>query len=254
MANTGDVESPQTKEDTIAKAKRSILKKIWDSFTGEINPDAKTWDDYPKNTFGWFLSVFPKKSWKIIILIFSIAIGYGFYLLVSERSLEIDEKVRDKVEIEKLKYWNSSNDPGLKSGLLKIWNNYRNEKNPEVLIAIAFHPWVPVDVQESLTKYEDDVRVRLAAILNRTDREEAILKLAWDKNLSVRIKVADNSKTPIETLKELARNTNWQVRFAVASNSKTPLVTLRELAKDEFKDVRCRVAYNPNTPIDLSRN
>ncbi len=67
----------------------------------------------------------------------------------------------------------------------------------------------------------------------------------------IRLRVAENPKTPIETLELLATDRNPDVRVAVGTNRSTPAYVCFPLAFDEDPNVRLGLADDVNTPIEL---
>ncbi len=120
--------------------------------------------NFPQSTFEWFLFIFPTKLWVLIILGVAGYFIYASWQIVTERNLGIKEKVMNKVETERIKSWERSEDPAWRSALLNtwdkrgevpkaIWDSYKDENNPEVLIAMAANPWVPGDIKIKLEKH-----------------------------------------------------------------------------------------------------
>lgn len=190
----------------------------------------------------------------------AIATIYGFYQIIAEKNLLIEEKTRSRILEEKLKYWNGSDDPALKSGLLKlwnkrgdvpeeIWNSFNPNEDTEVLIAMASHPWVPYDIEIRLLKSEN-VRIRISAILNNKRNRKEVFQLLATDSIFRRL-VAKNSNTPVELLKKLATDEDSVVRRDVAGNSNTPGELLKKLATDKDLGVSIEVAKNSNTPVEL---
>lgn len=233
----------------------------------EENPEQRDenvdWGKMPQSLLGWVLYHFSPKGRKIIIGIAAVVIiavlALSYFLLFFRENLAIRKMIKD----EQLKYWMRSDDPAWKSALLNIWNKpgdvpqeiwdkASKEKDPQVLIAAAGHPWVLNDLKEKLTTEGTDVRVRIAGILNRGKKKEAIALLAKDEDEMVRFVVASSSETPPHILSELAKD-SWRVCSAVASNPKTLKDTLRMISEKNAGDERILscVASNPNTPIDI---
>jgi hypothetical protein len=190
----------------------------------------------------------------------AIATIYGFYQIIAEKNLLIEEKTRSRILEEKLKYWNGSDDPALKSGLLKlwnkrgdvpeeIWNSFNPNEDTEVLIAMASHPWVPYDIEIRLLKSEN-VRIRISAILNNKRNRKEVFQLLATDSIFRRL-VAKNSNTPVELLKKLATDEDSVVRRDVAGNSNTPGELLKKLATDKDLGVSIEVALSSNTSVEL---
>lgn len=185
----------------------------------EKKHDDIQWDNKPNSIFGWVLYMFPEKYWKTIIgvvtLFIAIVAVWGTILLFTQRQLDINDKTKNRILKEKLKYWHGSDDPALKSGLLKlwnkrgdvpeeIWNNFNPNEDTEILIAMASNPWVPEDIKKKLLENEDE-RVRVASVLNGRNRYETIQLLSKDKEYAIRNLVANNINTPAVILKQLER-------------------------------------------------
>jgi len=71
------------------------------------------------------------------------------------------------------------------------------------------------------------------------------VELSRDDNDEVRLKVANNSKTPVDTLDILSLDQDEWVRYWVAQNTNTPVETLDILSRDQDESVRLKVAWNP---------
>lgn len=67
----------------------------------------------------------------------------------------------------------------------------------------------------------------------------------------IRLRVAENPRTPIDVLGLLARDKNADVRIAVGTNPSTPPYVSYRLAFDEDPNVRLGLADDINTPIEL---
>jgi hypothetical protein len=67
----------------------------------------------------------------------------------------------------------------------------------------------------------------------------------------IRLRVAENPRTPIDVLGLLAKDKNADVRIAVGSNPSTPPYVSYRLAFDEDPNVRFGLADDINTPIEL---
>jgi hypothetical protein len=77
---------------------------------------------------------------------------------------------------------------------------------------------------------------------------ENLAKYAFDSCAKVRLRVAENVKTPMALLEQLAFDSNDEVRLAVFENPSTPIAIREILAQDENEDVRYGIAENPKTP------
>jgi hypothetical protein len=67
----------------------------------------------------------------------------------------------------------------------------------------------------------------------------------------IRLRVAENPRTPKDILEILATDKNADVRIAVGTNPSTPPYVSYRLAFDENPDVRLGLADDINTPIEL---
>lgn len=67
----------------------------------------------------------------------------------------------------------------------------------------------------------------------------------------IRLRVAENPRTPIDVLEILAADKNADVRVAVGTNPSTPPYISYRLAFDEDPNVRLGLADDINTPIEL---
>jgi len=66
----------------------------------------------------------------------------------------------------------------------------------------------------------------------------------------IKLRQAENTKTPIETLIELSKNKHWHIRSVVAQNPNTPAETINELAEDKDWEVRASAVRNPKISIN----
>lgn len=78
-----------------------------------------------------------------------------------------------------------------------------------------------------------------------------LAELAHSEVDRVRIRVAENPRTPIEILEILATDKNPDVRVGVGTNPSTPAQISGRLAFDEDPNVRLGLADDLNTPIEL---
>jgi hypothetical protein len=67
----------------------------------------------------------------------------------------------------------------------------------------------------------------------------------------IRLRVAENPRTPIEILEVLAADKNVDVRVAVGTNPSTPPYVSYKLASDADLNVRLGLADDIHTPIEL---
>jgi len=102
---------------------------------------------------------------------------------------------------------------------------------------------------------DKDLLVRLNVAEVRGEPNESVMglltRMARDKSAVYRREAAENLKTPVEILHRLAIDEDSYVRSSVAGNSNTPVVVLEVLAKDANPSVRARVTGNPNTPVEV---
>ncbi len=75
--------------------------------------------------------------------------------------------------------------------------------------------------------------------------------MAHSEVARIRLRVAENPKTPIEILEILSTDRCADVRIAVGTNPSTPGFVSFKLAFDEDPDVRLGLADDINTPIEL---
>jgi hypothetical protein len=67
----------------------------------------------------------------------------------------------------------------------------------------------------------------------------------------VRLRVAENPRTPISSIQVLANDESADVRLAVAANSTTPIELMRRLAKDHDPTVRYGIAEDANVAQEI---
>lgn len=67
----------------------------------------------------------------------------------------------------------------------------------------------------------------------------------------IRLRVAENPRTPVEALEVLASDKNTDVRIAVGTNPSTPPYLSYQLAFDEDPSVRLGLADDVNAPLEL---
>jgi len=80
---------------------------------------------------------------------------------------------------------------------------------------------------------------------------QLLAELARSEVDRIRVRVAENPKTPIEVLEVLATDRNADVRTAVGTNPSTPAHISYGLAFDEDPNVRLGLAEDLNTPLEL---
>jgi len=81
--------------------------------------------------------------------------------------------------------------------------------------------------------------------------EKIVHELAGSKHEKVRMRVAENEKTPLDILEKLSTDKSADVRIAVATNSSTPFEIVRKLASDEDPNVRLGIAEAPDTSLAI---
>lgn len=81
--------------------------------------------------------------------------------------------------------------------------------------------------------------------------EKIMHDLAGSKYEKVRMRVAENEKTPLEILQSLAADKSADVRIAVATNASTPFEIVCKLASDEDPNVRLGIAEAPGTSLPI---
>lgn len=80
---------------------------------------------------------------------------------------------------------------------------------------------------------------------------EVLEAMAHSEITSIRLRVAENPKTPIDILELLSTDRCADVRIAVGTNNKTPPYVSFGLVFDEDPNVRLGLADHVNTPIEL---
>lgn len=80
---------------------------------------------------------------------------------------------------------------------------------------------------------------------------ELLEAMAHSEVASIRLRVAENPKTPIDILELLSTDRCADVRIAVGTNNKTPPYVSFKLVFDEDPNVRLGLADDVNTPIEL---
>lgn len=80
---------------------------------------------------------------------------------------------------------------------------------------------------------------------------EVLEAMAHSEAECIRLRVAENPKTPIDVLELLSTDKCPDVRVAVGTNPSTPGYISFHLATDEDPDVRLGLADDINTPIEL---
>jgi hypothetical protein len=80
---------------------------------------------------------------------------------------------------------------------------------------------------------------------------ELLEQLAHSEVDRIRLRVAENPRTPLEVLELLATDRNADVRIAAGTNPTTPAHVRYSLAFDEDPNVRLGLAEEINTPVEL---
>ena len=80
---------------------------------------------------------------------------------------------------------------------------------------------------------------------------DELRQLASSSIEKVRLRVAENCRTPADVLSHLAKDKSPDVRLAVALNSAAPKSLLTRLARDEDPTVRYGIAEDVNVPLQV---
>lgn len=80
---------------------------------------------------------------------------------------------------------------------------------------------------------------------------EKLAQLAASEVDRIRLRVAENPRTPVDVLELLAADRNADVRVAVGTNPSTPALIRYRLAFDEDPNVRLGLAEDIRTPVEL---
>lgn len=94
----------------------------------------------------------------------------------------------------------------------------------------------------------------LVSLATTTEDPMTLGLLATNEAIAIKLRVADNPKTPRQALKLLATDEDEDVRANVAENLNTPLEILELLSKDKDLYVVAVLARNPNLPLELLEN
>lgn len=111
--------------------------------------------------------------------------------------------------------------------------------NGEMVTGEVFTPLLP------LLAKNKDVRVRLRVAQQLNVPVKTLIKLANDSDARVRLAVVNHPHTPAAILDKLTHDPDKLVK---ASNIKTSAEILAQLATDTEENVRYQVAQNPSTP------
>jgi len=86
---------------------------------------------------------------------------------------------------------------------------------------------------------------------NQSSSPKLLEDLAHSEVDQIRLRVAENPRTPLHLLELLARDNNADVRIAVGTNPSTPVSLSYILACDVDPNVRLGLADDINTPLEL---
>lgn len=86
---------------------------------------------------------------------------------------------------------------------------------------------------------------------SQSSSPEVLEELADSKFDRIRLRVAENVKSPINVLEKLSRDNNSDVRIAVGTNPAAPLAVCLPLALDGDPNVRLGLANDLSTPVEL---
>jgi len=78
-----------------------------------------------------------------------------------------------------------------------------------------------------------------------------LTSLSQSKHGRVRLRVAENPRTPCHSLEVLANDECPEVRLAVATNASVLSATVGKLARDQDPTVRYGLAEDPNLPLAI---
>ena len=80
---------------------------------------------------------------------------------------------------------------------------------------------------------------------------QVLEQMAHSEIERIRLRVAENPRTPVDILEMLASDKSADVRVAVGTNPSTPAYISYSLAFDEDPNVRLGLADDLNTPVEL---
>jgi hypothetical protein len=120
-----------------------------------------------------------------------------------------------------------------------------------VFLLDVLHENVADSIKQSAIKHLQDFDLKN----NKLERtiNDALIKLASDRNYLTRQKLASIQNCPVEILEKLACDNISNVLKAVASNLNCPAIILQKLSLHRCQGVRDAVHKNPNCSIDLIR-
>lgn len=110
------------------------------------------------------------------------------------------------------------------------------------------HKLTAKDYTEIITS--DDTELKREVALRSKTPKKVLIKLALDKNSSVREYVAANPNTPKDVLAALATSPKEYVVAAAAQNPSTPPDALIAIASSQENNNHLKVAKNPNAPSE----
>jgi len=88
---------------------------------------------------------------------------------------------------------------------------------------------------------------------SRFSSAETLSELAASSHQRIRLRVAENERSPAHVLEALAQDGDADIRAAVASNPSTPVDVVFSLSLDADPTVRHSMAEDPHTPIGVLR-
>jgi hypothetical protein len=88
---------------------------------------------------------------------------------------------------------------------------------------------------------------------SRFSAAETLAELANSPHHRIRLRVAENERSPARVLEALAQDRDADIRAAVASNPSTPVDTVFTLSLDADPTVRHSMAEDPHIPLGVLR-
>lgn len=76
-------------------------------------------------------------------------------------------------------------------------------------------------------------------------------KYAESEHDAIRLRAAENPKTPVECLEKLGKDKNSEIRIAIALNPNTPVDLKQKLAVDDDPTVRFAIAEDPHSGLKM---
>ena len=98
--------------------------------------------------------------------------------------------------------------------------------------------------------YADQFKLYLRAGTKKA-RPDELRACSKNELVKIRLRAAENSRTPVDCLEELAHDSDADVRIAVALNPSTPLAVKAVLATDDDPTVRHGIAEEPSVAVEL---